>query len=165
MAGRIVRSPLVGDDLFDIWAFIAADNPVAAGRQLDWIGDVLRHLPPSPILTGIKLYFHSPMNDQIHPLKSIYVIRINNIFSRRHSKFQDVLNFLAGHSGIKQNITTVSGEESDLLNRIIVPDIILSFHILRRLQVGISEQDPVENEDVFRLASQNARRQGHIAEH
>lgn len=40
MAGRIVLSPLVADDLFDIWAFIAADNPGAA-RMRHGLGDLV----------------------------------------------------------------------------------------------------------------------------
>ena len=54
MAGRIVRSPLVADDLFDIWAFIAADNPGAADRQLDRIGDVLLTLADNPLMARAR---------------------------------------------------------------------------------------------------------------
>lgn len=54
MAGRIVRSPLVADDLFGIWAFIATDNPGAADRQLDRIGDVLQSLADNPLMARAR---------------------------------------------------------------------------------------------------------------
>jgi toxin ParE1/3/4 len=42
MARRLYKRPQVDLDLDSIWDFIANDNPIAADRVLDRIGEVLR---------------------------------------------------------------------------------------------------------------------------
>lgn len=84
MAGRIVRAPLVADDLFEIWAFIAGDNPAAADRQLDRIANVLQNLADNPLMArarpelgeelrsfpvGAYVVFFRPMPGGIHVVR------------------------------------------------------------------------------------------------
>lgn len=46
---RIVRTPAAETDLIDIWMYIALDNPHAADRLLDAIGDRIGQLKGHPL--------------------------------------------------------------------------------------------------------------------
>jgi toxin ParE1/3/4 len=45
---RLLRTPAAERDLIDIWTYIATDNPDAADRLLDAIGERIRHLLDQP---------------------------------------------------------------------------------------------------------------------
>ncbi len=64
---RIVRSPLAAEDLIEIWAWIAVDDPSAADRMLDLIEAKLRLLAANPAL--------GPARPDIAPELRLFPIR------------------------------------------------------------------------------------------
>jgi toxin ParE1/3/4 len=48
MSARVIRTPASDDDLFEIWLFIAQDNPDAATRVLRKIKSTLNKLERNP---------------------------------------------------------------------------------------------------------------------
>ena len=64
---RIVRSPLAAEDLIELWAWIAVDDPSAADRMLDLIEAKLRLLAASPAL--------GPSRPDIAPELRLFPIR------------------------------------------------------------------------------------------
>ncbi|MBL0933896.1 MAG: type II toxin-antitoxin system RelE/ParE family toxin [Rhizobiaceae bacterium] len=51
---RLLRTPAAERDLIDIWTYIATDNPDAADRLLDAIGDRIAQLLDHPKLGRLR---------------------------------------------------------------------------------------------------------------
>jgi toxin ParE1/3/4 len=84
MARRLYKRPQVDLDLDSIWDFIANDNPIAADRVLDRIGEVLDMLLRNPLAgrerpelapslrsfpAGNYIVFYLPLNDGIEAVR------------------------------------------------------------------------------------------------
>jgi toxin ParE1/3/4 len=84
MARRLYKRPQVDLDLDSIWDFIANDNPIAADRVLDRIGDVLDMLIRNPLAgrqrpelasglrsfpAGNYIVFYLPLDDGIEVVR------------------------------------------------------------------------------------------------
>jgi len=79
---RIILAPCIEDELWDIWEFIARDNPDAATRVIEATKATFRTLSENPALGRVRR-FHNP--------------RLNEIRSWQVSGFQNYLIFYREH--------------------------------------------------------------------
>jgi len=87
---RIVRTPLVAEDLLTIWSNIAQDDPAAADRMLLRFDEVIHTLADNPLLgesqdqlrSGLRRFvvgaypiFYLPMDDGVTVISILHGAR------------------------------------------------------------------------------------------
>ncbi len=87
---RIVRAPLVSEDLLGIWSYIAQNDPVAADQVLARIDEVVHTLASNPLLgelqdhirpglrrfvVGAYLIFYLPLQDGVTVVRILHGAR------------------------------------------------------------------------------------------
>ena len=92
--GKFVLAPCVEGELWDIWCFIAEDNPDAATRVVDAAGATFKMLATTPSL-GVARRFRNP---RLRDVRFFPVSDFENylIFYRPNSEGIEVLHVFHG---------------------------------------------------------------------
>ena len=98
--GKFILAPCVEGELWDIWSFIARDNPDAATRVIEAVGDTFKAVAATPNLGVARKY----RNPRLRGVRSFPVSGFQNylVFYRPISDGIEVLHVYHGARDLEQ---------------------------------------------------------------